>query len=312
MLERSRSGEGGADMSGLCEGRVVVITGAGRGIGRAHALEFARQGADVVVNDLGAEADGTGASIGPAGEVADEVRALGRRALLNGDDVADEAGAERLIAAAIEEFGRIDVLVNNAGILRDRMLVNMTYAEWDDVIRVHLRGTFGPSHFAANHWRDRSKAGEDVDARIINTVSSAGLQGQASQSNYGAAKAGIAAFVVIAAMELQRYGVTVNAIAPAALTRMTENLGGAFQQTEEQRAQMDPQWVANVVTWLASPESKDLNGRVVETSGLRTAIAEGWRRGPNSDTPPDSAAAVGAVLLPLLADAAKPTSMLGI
>src|SRR6266699_1720488 len=145
-------------MSGICDGRVVIVTGAGRGIGREHALEFARQGADVVVNDLGAEVDGTGASMGPAQEVAEEIRALGRRALVNGDDVASEAGAERLIGSAIEEFGRLDVLVNNAGILRDRMLVNMTFAEWDDVIRVHLRGTFAPSQVAASYWREHSKA----------------------------------------------------------------------------------------------------------------------------------------------------------
>jgi NAD(P)-dependent dehydrogenase (short-subunit alcohol dehydrogenase family) len=192
------------------------------------------------------------------------------------------------------------------------MLVNMTVDEWDAVIRVHLRGTFCPVRHAAEYWRERSKAGETNDARVICTSSTSGIYGNVGQTNYGAAKAGIAAFVIIAAMELQRYGVTVNAIAPAALTRMTENLGGTFQQTDEQKAQMDPQWVANVITWLASPESKDLTGRVVETSGIRTAIAEGWRRGPNSDSPPDSPAAVGAVLLPLLEQAAKPTSMLGI
>ena len=271
-------------MSGLCEGRVVVITGAGRGIGRAHALEFARQGADVVVNDLGAEADGTGASIGPAEEVADEVRALGRRALLNGDDVADEAGAERLIATAIEEFGRIDVLVNNAGILRDRMLVNMTYAEWDDVIRVHLRGTFGPSHFAANHWRERSKAGEDVDARIINTSSSSGIYGNAGQTNYGAAKAGIASFTVIAAMELARYGVTVNAIAPGAATRLTIPLraarGVAPPEPTDGFDPSSPDNVAPLVVWLGSHESAGITGRVFNVHGGHISVAEGWHPGP--------------------------------
>ena len=210
----------------------------------------------------------------------DEIVAAGGEAVANTDDISDYDGAGNLIQTAIDTFGGLDAVVCNAGILRDRMLVNMTVDEWDAVIRVHLRGTFCPVRHAAEYWRERSKAGEENDARVICTSSTSGIYGNVGQTNYGAAKAGIAAFVVIAAMELQRYGVTVNAIAPAALTRMTENLGGAFQQTEEQRAQMDPQWVANVVTWLASPESKDMTGRVVETSGLRTAIAEGLAPGP--------------------------------
>src|SRR2546421_936570 len=211
-------------MSRICDGRVVVITGAGRGIGRGHALEFARQGAKVVVNDLGGEVDGSGSSTGPSGEVVEEIRAMGGEAVANVDDISDWEGAQRLINAAVESFGRLDVLVNNAGILRDRMLVNMTDDEWDAVIKVHLRGTFATSHHAAVYWRERSKAGDDVDARLINTSSSSGIYGNVGQSNYGAAKAGIAAFTVITAMELERYGVTVNAVAPAALTRMTEDL----------------------------------------------------------------------------------------
>jgi NAD(P)-dependent dehydrogenase (short-subunit alcohol dehydrogenase family) len=269
-------------VTGLCEGRVVVITGAGRGIGREHALEFARQGADVVVNDLGSEADGTGASVAPAQEVADQVRALGRRAVVNGDDVADEAGAERLIRAAVEELGRLDVLVNNAGILRDRMLVNMTFAEWDDVLRVHLRGTFGPSHFAARHWREQAKAGEAVDARIINTTSPSGIYGNTGQTNYGAAKAGIASFTIIAAMELAKYGVTVNAIAPGAATRMTIPLraGRAPDVPPDSFDPSAPDNIAPIVVWLGSHESAGITGRVFNVRGGRISVAEGWRAGP--------------------------------
>jgi NAD(P)-dependent dehydrogenase (short-subunit alcohol dehydrogenase family) len=297
---------------GINDGRVAVVTGAGGGIGRAEAMTLAAEGAKVVVNDLGGSVSGEGASTGPAQQVVDDIVAAGGTAVANTDDISDYDGAGRLIQTAVDTFGGLDVVVCNAGILRDRMLVNMTVEEWDAVIRVHLRGTFCPVRHAAEYWRERSKAGETNDARVICTSSTSGIYGNVGQTNYGAAKAGIAAFVIIAAMELQRYGVTVNAIAPAALTRMTENLGGTFQQTDEQKAQMDPQWVANVVTWIASPASKDLTGRVVETSGIRTAIAEGWHRGPNSDSPPGAPADVGAVLLPLLEQAAKPTSMLGI
>jgi NAD(P)-dependent dehydrogenase (short-subunit alcohol dehydrogenase family) len=266
----------------LCSGRVVVVTGAGKGIGREHALLFARHGADVVVNDLGGEVDGTGASIGPASEVADEVRALGRRALVSGDDVADEAGAARLIARTLEEFGHVDVLVNNAGILRDRMLVNMTFEEWDAVVRVHLRGTFGPMHVAAAHWRELAKAGEDVDARIINTTSASGIYGNVGQGNYGAAKAGIAALTIIASMELARYGVTVNAIAPAAATRMTiplnPRLGEAAEAgTFDPRA---PDNIAPLVVWLGSTRSRSVTGRVFNVRGGRISVAEGWHAGP--------------------------------
>src|SRR5437588_3341556 len=192
-------------MSGIAEGRVVIVTGAARGIGRGHALEFARHGAKLVVNDLGAEVDGSGSSTGPAGEVVEEIRAMGGEAVANGDDVSDWEGAQRLVNTAVETFGGLDVLVNNAGILRDRMLVNMTDAEWDAVIRVHLRGTFAPSRWAATYWRERSKAGETNDARIICTTSSSGIYGNAGQSNYGAAKAGIASFAIITAMELAHY-----------------------------------------------------------------------------------------------------------
>ena len=209
---------------GICDGRVAIVTGAGRGIGREHALLLAAQGAKVVVNDLGGSRDGSGSDAGPAQDVVDEVKALGGEAVANTDDISDFKGAESLVGTAVDAFGRLDVLINNAGILRDRMLVNMTEAEWDAVIQVHLKGTFAPAHFAANHWRDRSKAGDEVDARIINTTSPSGIYGNVGQTNYGASKAAIAAFTVIAARELRRYGVTVNAISPTALTRMTEGL----------------------------------------------------------------------------------------
>jgi NAD(P)-dependent dehydrogenase (short-subunit alcohol dehydrogenase family) len=270
-------------MSGICEGRIVIVTGAGGGIGREHALEFARQGADVVVNDLGAEVDGTGSSIGPAQDVAQEVRALGRRALVNGDDIAEETGAANLINWTVEEFGRVDVLVNNAGILRDRMLVNMTFAEWDEVIRVHLRGTFATSHFAAAYWRERSKAGEEVDARIINTTSSSGIYGNVGQGNYGAAKAGIASFTIITAMELARYGVTVNAIAPGAATRMTIPLrkaAGAKQAPTDGFEVSAPDNIAPLVVWLGSPQASEISGQVFNVRGGHISVAEGWNRGP--------------------------------
>jgi NAD(P)-dependent dehydrogenase (short-subunit alcohol dehydrogenase family) len=271
-------------MIGVCSGRVVIVTGAGRGIGRGHALEFARQGARVVVNDLGAEVDGTGSSTGPAGAVVDEIRASGGEAVANGDDVSEWKGAERLVRTALETYGQLDVLVNNAGILRDRMLVNMTEGEWDKVIQVHLKGTFGPAHFAAEHWRERSRAGDEVDARIVNTSSTSGIFGNVGQTNYGAAKAGIAAFTIIAAQELGRYGVTVNAIAPGARTRMTENLRGA--RPVPGPGEFDgsaPENVAPLVVWLGSPESRGVTGQVFLVGGGRIGVARGWQRGPGVD-----------------------------
>jgi NAD(P)-dependent dehydrogenase (short-subunit alcohol dehydrogenase family) len=271
-------------VSGICAGRVAIVTGAGRGIGRGHALELARQGARVVVNDLGGSVEGTGRDAGPAQDVADEVRALGGEAVANTDDVADWEGAHRLVQTAIDTFGTLDVLVNNAGILRDRMLFNMDEAEWDSVIRVHLKGTFAPSRWAAAYWRERHKAGGQVDARLINTSSTSGLFANPGQGNYGAAKSGIATLSIIAAKELGRYGVTVNAIAPGARTRMTENLGaGAAAPAAGEWDARAPDNIAPLVTWLASGESAGVTGQVFLVGGGRIAVAQGWGRGPGVD-----------------------------
>ncbi len=266
-------------MRRLCEGRVCIVTGAGRGIGREYALMLAAHGARVLVNDFGGARDGTGGDPGPADDVVAEILAAGGEAVANGADVSDWDAAKAMIDQAVATWGRLDVLVNNAGILRDRMLANMSEAEWDAVIRVHLKGTFAPARHAAAMWRDRAKAGESVDARLINTTSVSGIYGNVGQSNYGAAKAGIASFTVIVARELSRYGVTVNAIAPAALTRLTEDLGMG-QGSDEQKEQMHPRWIAPIVTWLASSESAGVTGRVFEASGRVLAVAEGWHRGP--------------------------------
>lgn len=206
---------------GICEGRVVIVTGAGRGLGRAHALELGRQGAKVVVNDLGCELDGTGGGTGPAGEVVEEIRAAGGEAVANGDDVADFDAAARIVQTALDAFGELHAVVNNAGFVRDRMFVNVGEDEWDAVVRVHLKGHFAVARHAAAHWRDRTKAGEPVDARIVNTSSGAGILGSVGQAAYSAAKAGIATLTLVQAAELGRYGVTANALCPAARTRMT-------------------------------------------------------------------------------------------
>jgi len=267
---------------GICDGRVVIVTGSGRGIGREHALAYAREGAKVVVNDLGGDTSGEGADITPAQQTVEDIKAMGGEAVVNGDNVADFEGARRIIQTAIDTFGRLDTVVNNAGILRDRMLINMTEAEWDAVIAVHLKGTFGPTRHAAEYWREQTKAGQPVDARIVNTSSPSGLFGNAGQTNYGAAKAGIAAFTQICALELGRYGISANAIAPVARTRMTENLGmgpapeGAFDA-------LDPANISPLVVWLGSNESKDVTGRVFLVAGDRIGVAEGWHRGPTAE-----------------------------
>jgi NAD(P)-dependent dehydrogenase (short-subunit alcohol dehydrogenase family) len=265
--------------AGSCTGRVVVITGAGNGIGRAHALAFAAQGARVVVNDLGGARDGAGASAGPAQAVADEITAAGGEAVANTEDISSWAGAERLIGQAVETFGGLDVVVNNAGILRDRMIVTMTERDWDAVIGVHLKGTFAVLHHAAAYWRQRAKEGHASDARVINTTSPSGLFGNAGQGNYGAAKAGIASLTIIAARELDRYGVTVNAIAPTALTRMTEDL--EMMRAAAAGTDLSPEAISPLVVWLGSAESREVTGRVFGVWGNRITVIEGWVNGPS-------------------------------
>ncbi|MBV9487964.1 MAG: SDR family oxidoreductase, partial [Frankiaceae bacterium] len=270
-------------MKGVVDGRIVAVTGAGNGIGRAHALLFAQEGAKVVVNDLGGARDGTGGSAGPAQAVVDEITAAGGEAVAHTEDISSWEGAESLIQTAIDTFGGIDVVVNNAGILRDRMLTNMSEAEWDAVIKVHLKGTFAPAHFAAAYWREQSKAGNQPDARIINTSSPSGIFGNLGQTNYGAAKAGIAAFTIIAAGELARYGVTVNAIAPTALTRMTEDLGGFDGADDAMKEALAPENISPLVVWLGSAEASGITGRVFGVTGNKISVGEGWVYGPSAE-----------------------------
>ena len=296
-------------MSRFCEDRVCIVTGAGRGIGRDYARMLAAHGAAVVVNDLGGARDGTGRDASAAQRVVDEIVADGGRASANGADVADFHAAGELVQQTLDRYGRLDVLINNAGILRDRMLVNMAEEEWDAVIEVHLKGTFAPTRHAAAHWREQSKAGATVAARVINTTSVSGIYGNPGQTNYGAAKMGIAAFTIIAARELGRYGVTVNAIAPGALTRLTEDLDMG-QGSEEERARWDPRWVAPIVTWLASAESGHITGRVFEASGRFLAVAEGWHRGPVVD-PVEDPTTLGPVVEKLVRAARKNAGMDG-
>jgi NAD(P)-dependent dehydrogenase (short-subunit alcohol dehydrogenase family) len=296
-------------MSKLCEGRIAIVTGAGRGIGREHALSLAAHGAKVVVNDLGGNVDGSGGDLSPAEQVVQEIKGMGGEAVANGDSVSSWEGAQRLINTAIETFGDLHAVVNNAGILRDRMLTNMTEEEWDAVINVHLKGTFAPSRWAAAYWREQAKAGKPVDGRIINTTSVSGIYGNPGQTNYGAAKAGIAAFTTIAALEMARYGVTVNAVAPVALTRMTEGLGPA-PETDEEREMRSPRWIAPIATWLASAESKDVTGRVFEVSGDVLAIAEGWVRGPRQ-APVEDPTTLGPIVRELLGKARLNSGMDG-
>lgn len=301
-------------MAGICEGRVVVVTGAGRGLGRAHALELARQGARVVVNDLGCELDGSGSGTGPAGEVVDEIRAGGGEAVANGDDVADFDGAARIVQTALDAFDGLDAIVNNAGFVRDRMFANVGEDEWDAVVRVHLKGHFAVARHAAAHWRDRAKAGEPVDARIINTSSGAGILGSVGQAAYSAAKAGIATLTLVQAAELGRYGVTANALCPAARTRMTEGVFTEMMAAPEPGAfdAMAPENVSPLVAWLASAGSGHVTGRVFEVEGGKVGVATGWQHGPTEDKGDRwEAAELGPVVDRLIREAPAPTPVYG-
>jgi NAD(P)-dependent dehydrogenase (short-subunit alcohol dehydrogenase family) len=296
-------------MRRLCEGRVAIVTGAGGGLGREHALLLAAHGAKVMVNDIGARIDGTGADASVAQAVVDAIHAAGGEAIANAADVSDWNDARAMIEEAVATFGRLDILVNNAGILRDRMLTNMAEEEWDAVIKVHLKGTFAPSRHAAAYWREASKTAiAPVRGRIINTTSTSGLYGNVGQTNYGAAKAGIAAFTVIAARELRRYGVTVNAISPSAQTRMTE---GLRELSADERAARDPKWVSPTVVYLASEAAQDITGRVIQAGFGRIAVCEGWRRGAEVGQVEDPASA-GALLRDMIARVRKNSGMDGL
>ena len=267
----------------ICDGRVVIITGAGRGLGREHALAFAAEGAKVVVNDVGASLQGDGNDMSPAQEVVDLIRANGGEAITNGDDIADWDGAGRLVQSAIETFGGLDTVVTNAGIVRDRMFVNMSVDEWDAVIRVHLRGTFCPVKHAVDYWRAESKAGRPREGRVVTTSSGAGLHGSIAQTNYSAAKAGIATFTINIAAELGRIGVNANSIAPSARSRMTEEAFAEMMAKPESGFDaMDPANISPLVVWLGSGDC-NVSGRIFECAGGLISLADGWQIGAEFD-----------------------------
>ena len=292
------------------DGRTAVVTGAGRGIGRDHAIMMAEHGAKIVVNDLGGDESGAGADATPAQEVVAEIEGMGGQAVVNGGNVAKFDEAKAMIDQAIDSFGDINIVVNNAGILRDRMLFSLSEDDWDSVIAVHLKGTFGPAHHAAVHWRGQAKAGNDVYGRIINTASPSGIYGNVGQTNYGAAKAGIAAFSVIAAQELVKYGVTVNCLAPTAWSRLTAPLMGGGDAPDSIKEAISPRWIAVIATWLASPEAQNVTGRVFDIRGEKLGIAEGWHLGPTA-VQPDDPTQLGPVVAELMGKARLNASMDG-
>lgn len=305
-------------MSGLLAGRVAIVTGAGRGIGRAHALELAAHGAKVVVNDYGVSLAGEGTGESPADEVVALIEGRGGESVANDADVADFAAAEAMVRQAIDTFGGLDILVNNAGFVRDRMLVNTSEEEWDAVIRVHLKGHFAPLRHAGAYWRAEAKQGRRRAARVVNTSSGAGLQGSVGQATYSAAKAGIAGLTLVAAQELRRYGVTVNAIAPVARTRMTEGAFPEMMASPDGRSgggfdAMDPANNSPIVAWLASEDAGDVTGRVIEIEGGQITVESGWAHGPARDLGARWAAAeVGAALRELIAQAPTPEPVYGL
>ncbi|WP_264886708.1 SDR family oxidoreductase [Dietzia sp. NCCP-2495] len=302
---------------GICDGRVVIVTGAGRGIGREHALAFAAEGAKVVVNDLGAGLDGSNVGEHPAEQVVAEIKAAGGEAVVNGNDVSSWEGARELVQQAVDTFGGLDVLVNNAGFLRDKMLVGMSEEEWDKVTTVHLKGHFATLRHAAEYWRAESKAGRPRAARVINTSSGAGLFGSVGQGNYATAKAGIALLTIQAAAEMKGYGVTANAIAPSARTRMTTSAGEAMaaQMAAPDDGSfdvMDPANVSPLVVWLGSEASGDVTGRVFEVEGGKVTVCDGWQRAASEDKGAKwDPAELGSVVPRLLAESPTPVPVYG-
>lgn len=302
---------------GICDGRVVIVTGAGRGIGREHALAFAAEGAKVVVNDLGAGLDGSNVGESPAEQVVAEIKAVGGDAVVNGNDISSWEGARELVQQAIDTFGGLDVLVNNAGFLRDRMLVGMGEQDWDNVINVHLKGHFAPLRHAAEYWRAESKAGRPRQARVINTSSGAGLFGSVGQGNYATAKAGIALLTIQTAAEMKGYGVTANAIAPAARTRMTTSAGEgmASQMAAPEDGSfdaMDPANISPLVVWLGSEESAQVTGRVFEVEGGKVTVCDGWQRAASEDKGAKwEPAELGSVVPRLLDESPTPVPVYG-
>ena len=302
---------------GICDGRVVIVTGAGRGIGREHALAFAAEGAKVVVNDLGAGLDGSNVGESPAEQVVAEIKAAGGDAVVNGNDISSWEGARELVQQAIDTFGGLDVLVNNAGFLRDRMLVGMGEQDWDNVINVHLKGHFAPLRHAAEYWRAESKAGRPRQARVINTSSGAGLFGSVGQGNYATAKAGIALLTIQTAAEMKGYGVTANAIAPAARTRMTTSAGEgmASQMAAPEDGSfdaMDPANISPLVVWLGSEESAQVTGRVFEVEGGKVTVCDGWQRAASEDKGAKwEPAELGSVVPRLLDESPTPVPVYG-
>lgn len=269
---------------GICDGRVVLVTGAGRGLGKEHALALAAAGAKVVVNDLGVASDGTGGALAPAEQVVAEIEAAGGEAIADGHDVASWEGAAAMVQAGIERFGGLDAVVNNAGFVRDRMFVSTSEEEWDAVVRVHLKGHFAVTRHACAYWRAQSKAGASVDARIVNMSSGAGLLGSVGQSSYAAAKAGIAGLTLVQAAELGRYGITANAVAPAARTRMTEGPFAAMMAPPHTGFDVfHPANVSPLIVWLCSAESRGVTGKILEIQGGEIRLNDGWRPAATTD-----------------------------